>query len=152
MLLVWPTLLAVWLAASGHPDGHTVGVFIVGAWLMRSAGCAINDWADRDFDRQVARTRDRPLASGQLYPVEALVLAMLLTVSAAMVLLTVSSSLEVWGLALLAVVVAGTYPFFKRFFAIPQAYLGVAFGFGIPNGLHDHSGVFASKRVVVNGG
>jgi 4-hydroxybenzoate polyprenyltransferase len=97
---------------------------------MRSAGCVINDWADRDFDPHVARTKDRPLAAGSVSPREALALAAALTLCAGLLILPIWQ--DVWRLALVAVFLAASYPFTKRFFAIPQAYLGIAFGFGIP--------------------
>jgi 4-hydroxybenzoate polyprenyltransferase len=131
-LLVWPTMWAIWLASAGRPNGAVVGVFVLGAWLMRSAGCAVNDWADREFDPHVARTRNRPLAAGLVRPLEALVVAGVLAFLAGLALLSLTRQPKVWGWAVLAVVVAATYPFFKRFFAVPQAYLGVAFGLGIP--------------------
>ena len=130
LLLLWPTLSALWLASSGQPDWQLVLIFTIGTVLMRSAGCAINDYADRDFDRHVARTAERPLTSGQITGREALAVAALLAL--------VSFAL-VWPLNLLtkqlsvaAVLIAVSYPYFKRFFALPQAYLGIAFGFGIP--------------------
>ena len=130
LLLLWPTLIALWIASAGKPSLYLIVVFSLGTLLMRSAGCAINDWADRDFDRHVARTAQRPLTSGRIAAWEALVIALLLTLAAAALLIGMAAL--VWQLAVCAVVIAGTYPFFKRFFAIPQAYLGIAFGFGIP--------------------
>lgn len=130
LLLLWPTLWALWLAAGGPPPLHILAIFVVGTFLMRSAGCVINDYADRDFDGHVERTRHRPLATGAVSPGEALVLAAVLSaISFALVLplntLTILLSVP-------ALLLAGSYPFTKRFFAIPQAYLGIAFGFGIP--------------------
>ncbi len=130
LLLLWPTLIALWIAGNGKPDWGVVWVFVLGTFLMRSAGCAINDWADRDFDRHVKRTENRPLAAGTIAPWEALVVALALTLCAG--LLIVGFGKLVWQLAVGAVLIAASYPFFKRFFAVPQAYLGVAFGFGIP--------------------
>ncbi len=130
LLLLWPTLWALWLAADGQPGWLLSWIFILGTVLMRSAGCVINDYADRDFDRHVERTRDRPLTAGKVSVREALLLALALTVCAALLILPLSRL--VWQLAVVAVFLAGSYPFTKRFFAIPQAYLGVAFGFGIP--------------------
>ncbi|HEU5282940.1 MAG TPA: 4-hydroxybenzoate octaprenyltransferase [Burkholderiales bacterium] len=130
LLLLWPTLWALWLAAGTVPDWRVLLIFVVGTLLMRSAGCVINDYADRHFDPHVARTRDRPLASGRVRPAEALVLAAVLALIA-FALVSMLNRLTV----LLAVVAAGlaaSYPFTKRFFVLPQAYLGVAFGFGIP--------------------
>ena len=130
LLLLWPTLSALWLASSGRPDPILLVIFILGTVLMRSAGCAINDFADRDFDRHVERTAQRPLTSGQLNPWEAVVVAVLLALLAFCLILPLN--LLTKQLSIAAVVIAGTYPYFKRFFAIPQAYLGIAFGFGIP--------------------
>lgn len=130
LLLLWPTLWAMWMAADGHPPPALVAIFVVGTVLMRSAGCAINDWADRDFDKHVKRTRERPLTAGLLAPWEALAVAAVLALVAFTLILPLNA-LTKW-LSVAAVLIAGTYPFFKRFFAIPQAYLGIAFGFGIP--------------------
>lgn len=130
LLLLWPTLWALWIATRGHPPWLLVWIFALGTLLMRSAGCVINDWADRDFDPQVARTKDRPLATGRVAPREALALAAVLTLCAGLLILPIWQ--DVWLLALVAVFLAASYPFTKRFFAIPQAYLGIAFGFGIP--------------------
>ena len=130
LLLLWPTLWALWIATRGQPPWVLVWIFALGTLLMRSAGCVINDWADRDFDPHVARTKDRPLASGRVAPREALVLAGVLTLCAGLLILPIWQ--DVWLLALVAVFLAASYPFTKRFFSIPQAYLGVAFGFGIP--------------------
>ncbi len=130
LLLLWPTLSALWLASGGHPDWRLVVIFSVGTVLMRSAGCAINDYADRDFDKHVARTAQRPLTSGQLAPWEALAVAALLAVLALLLIQPLNTLTK--QLSVAAVVIAGSYPYFKRFFALPQAYLGIAFGFGIP--------------------
>lgn len=130
LLLLWPTLSALWLASGGHPDWQLVATFSVGTVLMRSAGCAINDYADRDFDKHVARTAQRPLTSGQLAPWEALAVAALLAVLALLLIQPLNTLTK--QLSVAAVVIAGSYPYFKRFFALPQAYLGIAFGFGIP--------------------
>ena len=121
---------ALWLSARGWPNWTVVWIFVLGTVLMRSAGCALNDYADRDFDRHVARTRDRPLAAGLISPKEALAVAAVLA-AAAFVLVLRLNRLTVM-LSFVAVFLAATYPFTKRFFALPQAYLGVAFGFGIP--------------------
>lgn len=130
LLLLWPTLGALWVAADGRPDISLVIVFTLGTILMRSAGCAINDFADRDFDKHVKRTVDRPLASGQIAPWEAIGVACVLAlISLGLILHLNALTLK---LSVLAVIVAATYPYFKRFFALPQAYLGMAFGFGIP--------------------
>lgn len=130
LLLLWPTLWGLWIATQGHPHPFLVWIFAMGTLLMRSAGCVINDWADRDFDPHVERTRERPLAAGRVSPREALLLAAGLTVCAGLLILPIWR--DVWPLALAAVFLAASYPFTKRFFAIPQAYLGIAFGFGIP--------------------
>jgi len=130
LLLLWPTLCALWLASAGKPDWHLVAIFTVGTVLMRSAGCAINDFADRDFDRHVKRTAERPLTSGQIKAWEAvLVAAVLALLSLALIQ---PLNLLTQQLSVLAVLIAASYPYFKRFFALPQAYLGIAFGFGIP--------------------
>ncbi|TBR08408.1 MAG: 4-hydroxybenzoate octaprenyltransferase [Rugosibacter sp.] len=130
LLLLWPTLWALWIATHGQPPLLLVWIFTLGTLLMRSAGCVINDWADRDFDPHVARTKDRPLAAGRVSPREALVLAAALMLCAGLLILPIWQ--DIWPLALVAVFLAASYPFTKRFFAIPQAYLGIAFGFGIP--------------------
>ena len=130
LLLLWPALWALWLSSGGRPDMVLVWIFVLGAALMRSAGCVVNDIADRNFDRHVARTRDRPITAGLVGVKEALVLAAVLTVLAGSLVLMLN-----WltiAMSLLALVFAFTYPFTKRFFAVPQAYLGIAFGFGIP--------------------
>ena len=130
LLLLWPTLCALWLASAGKPDGQLVAIFSIGTVLMRSAGCAINDFADRDFDRHVKRTAERPLTAGKIKPWEAvMVAAVLALVSLALI---TPLNLLTKQLSVLAVLIAASYPYFKRFFALPQAYLGIAFGFGIP--------------------
>ena len=130
LLLLWPTLCALWLASDGKPDWNMVLIFSVGTVLMRSAGCAINDFADRDFDRYVKRTAERPLTSGKIRAWEAVMVAVVL----AMLSLALITPLNLLTkqLSVLAVLIAASYPYFKRFFALPQAYLGIAFGFGIP--------------------
>ncbi|WP_028456179.1 4-hydroxybenzoate octaprenyltransferase [Chitinilyticum litopenaei] len=130
LLLLWPTLWGLWLASAGRPDPFILLVFVAGTVLMRSAGCVINDYADRDFDGHVARTRARPLAAGEVSPKEALLLAALLALAAFLLVLPLNSLTLL--LSLPAVFLAGSYPFTKRFLAIPQAYLGLAFSFGIP--------------------
>ncbi|WP_246796790.1 4-hydroxybenzoate octaprenyltransferase [Burkholderia perseverans] len=130
LLLLWPTLNALWIASNGRPSPLLLVIFIVGTLLMRSAGCAINDYADRDFDSHVKRTVDRPLASGRIRAWEAVVIAAGLVIAAFLLILPLN--LLTKELSVVAVIIAGTYPFMKRFFAIPQAYLGIAFGFGIP--------------------
>jgi 4-hydroxybenzoate polyprenyltransferase len=130
LLLLWPTLSALWLASRGHPDWRLVLIFSLGTVLMRSAGCAINDVADQDFDRHVKRTADRELTSGRVSTHEALAVASGLAVLAFLLILPLNA-LTKW-LSVAAVLIAASYPYFKRFFALPQAYLGIAFGFGIP--------------------
>ncbi len=130
LLLLWPTLWAVWIAAHGQPSWQVVAIFITGTFVMRCAGCVMNDLADADFDGQVARTRDRPLATGAVRRSEALVLAAVLCL-AAFPLVLPFNGLTI-ALAFMAVFLAASYPLTKRFLAIPQAYLGIAFGFGIP--------------------
>ena len=129
LLLLWPTLWALWLAGDGHPDGIVVWIFVLGTVLMRSAGCVMNDLADRNFDGQVQRTRLRPLAAGEIGVREALALAAFLSMLAFGLVLFLNR-LTAW-LSLAALLLAASYPFTKRFLAIPQAYLGLAFGFGI---------------------
>jgi 4-hydroxybenzoate polyprenyltransferase len=131
LLLLWPTLWALWMCSDGHPDWPIVVIFVMGTVLMRSAGCVINDYADRDIDPHVARTRDRPLASGKVTKREALVLAAILALLAFLLILPLMNLLLI-KLSGAALFLAASYPFTKRFLAIPQAYLGIAFGFGIP--------------------
>ncbi|MDR1888546.1 MAG: 4-hydroxybenzoate octaprenyltransferase [Zoogloeaceae bacterium] len=131
LLLFWPTLWALWLSSDGQPVWMLVWIFALGTVLMRSAGCVINDYADRDFDPAVERTRDRPLAARRVSPWEALYLAAALVLFAFLLLLPILTKLLLL-LGCIAVFLAASYPFTKRFFAIPQAYLGVAYGFGIP--------------------
>jgi 4-hydroxybenzoate polyprenyltransferase len=130
LLLLWPTLWALWLASAGEPRYDHLLIFVIGTLLMRSAGCAINDYADREFDPHVARTRARPLAAGEIEPWEALAVAAVLAL-AAFGLVLFLNRLAI-ALSVLGLLVAVTYPFSKRVFALPQAYLGIAFGFGIP--------------------
>jgi 4-hydroxybenzoate polyprenyltransferase len=130
LLLLWPTLWAVWLATGGRPRWEILWIFVVGTVLMRSAGCALNDWADRRYDAQVERTRTRPLASGEIRPWEALALAALLAM-AAFALVTKLNALTI-RYSFVALAIAAVYPFTKRFFWMPQAWLGLAFSFGIP--------------------
>lgn len=131
LLLAWPTLWGVWLSSGGKPDWVVLSIFLLGVVLMRSAGCVINDYADRDFDPHVERTRNRPLATGQVSASEALVLAAVLALLALLIILPLKNPLLIQ-LAVVAAFLAASYPFTKRFFALPQAYLGIAFGFGIP--------------------
>ena len=130
LLLLWPTLWALWLSSRGQPSWPVVWIFVLGTVLMRSAGCAFNDYADRDFDPHVARTRERPIAAGLVKPVEALVVAAVLALGAFLLVFQLNRLTILLSFA--AVFLAASYPFTKRFFWLPQAYLGVAFGFGIP--------------------
>lgn len=130
LLLLWPTLWGMWLASAGQPNWIILWIFVLGVVLMRSAGCAINDYADRDFDSKVARTKNRPLASGLISKKEVLIVAATLSLCAFFLILRLNR-LTIY-LSLAALFLALTYPYTKRFFAIPQAYLGIAFGFGIP--------------------
>ncbi|MFM8609156.1 MAG: 4-hydroxybenzoate octaprenyltransferase [Burkholderiaceae bacterium] len=130
LLLLWPTLSALWVASHGWPGWHLVLVFTLGTVLMRSAGCCINDVADRDFDRHVKRTAQRPVTSGQVSVRQAMALGAVLALCAFALVLTTNAATIAWSFAALAVTLA--YPFAKRFVSMPQAVLGVAFSFGIP--------------------
>ena len=130
LLLLWPTLSALWLASGGVPDWQLLVIFTLGTFLMRSAGCAINDFADRDIDKHVKRTAERPLTTGRIQAWEAVTIAVVLALLALLLIIPLNALTK--QLAVAAAVIAATYPYFKRFFAIPQAYLGIAFGFGIP--------------------
>ena len=130
LLLLWPTLWALWLASSGTPDLSVLLIFTLGTFLMRSAGCAINDYADRDFDRHVKRTQGRPVTSGKISGKEAVAVAGALAFIAFLLIQPLNAFTK--QLSVLALLVAFIYPFTKRFFAMPQAVLGIAFGFGIP--------------------
>ncbi len=130
LLLLWPTLWALWLASGGFPEWHLLIIFTLGTFLMRSAGCAINDYADQDFDRHVLRTKDRPITSGKITGKEALMVAGALALVAFLLIQPLNALTK--ELSFFALAVAILYPFTKRFFAIPQAILGIAFGFGIP--------------------
>jgi len=130
LLLVWPTLWALWAASQGNPSWYYVFAFVAGTALMRSAGCAINDYFDRDIDLHVERTRDRVLTSSLITANEALGVAAALALVSLLLILPMNGL--VWALSVVAVFLSVTYPRFKRFCAIPQAYLGIAFGFGIP--------------------
>ena len=129
-LLLWPTLASLWIAAGGFPGWHLIVVFTLGTFLMRSAGCAVNDVADRDFDKHVKRTAQRPVTSGALSVKRALWLGALLALAAFALVLTTNAATIAWSVAALAISLV--YPFTKRFFSMPQAVLGVAFSFGIP--------------------
>jgi 4-hydroxybenzoate polyprenyltransferase len=130
LLLLWPTLIALWIASDGKPDWTLVVIFSLGTALMRSAGCAVNDFADRDFDKHVKRTAERPLTSGKIAAWEAIMVAVVLALISFALILPLNTLTK--QLSVAAVLIAASYPYFKRFFAIPQAYLGIAFGFGIP--------------------
>ena len=130
LLLLWPTLSALWIATAGRPTWWQVAIFTLGTLLMRSAGCAVNDAADAGFDAHVKRTSERVVATGSVSRREALAVAAVLALAAALLLPPLHPA--AWWLAVVAVLVAGTYPLFKRFFPLPQAYLSIAFSFGIP--------------------
>ena len=130
LLLLWPTLSALWIAAEGFPGWHLLAVFTLGTILMRSAGCCVNDVADRDFDRHVKRTAQRPVTRGAVSVKEALGLGAVLALLAFCLVLTTNTTAIVWSFAALAISLV--YPYAKRFVSMPQAVLGVAFSFGIP--------------------
>jgi 4-hydroxybenzoate polyprenyltransferase len=130
LLLLWPSLSALWVAAGGFPGWHLVAVFVLGTILMRSAGCCLNDVADRDFDKHVKRTAQRPVTAGKVSVREALWLGAVLALLAFGLVLTTNPVAVAWSFAALAVAII--YPYAKRFFSMPQAVLGVAFSFGIP--------------------
>jgi len=130
LLLLWPTLSALWVASGGFPGWHLLLVFSLGTILMRSAGCCLNDVADRDFDKHVKRTAERPVTSGRIGVKEALMLGAVLALMAFGLVLTLRAETIAWSFAAIAVTVA--YPYAKRFVAMPQAVLGLAFSFGIP--------------------
>lgn len=138
LLLLWPTMWALWFCSFGYPDPRVVLIFVVGTVLMRSAGCAINDYADRDFDGHVERTRARPIATGAIGPNEALWVAAVLAAAAFLLVLQLNRLTILLSVA--ALFLAASYPFTKRFLALPQAYLGIAFGFGIPMAYAAHAG------------
>jgi len=129
-LLLWPTLWALWIAAGGVPDTDVLIVFVAGVVLMRAAGCVINDYADRDIDSKVRRTRDRPITSGKIAPKSALVLFVALCLTAFGLVLTMNTLTIM--LSFVAVLLAGVYPFMKRYTYLPQIFLGAAFGWAVP--------------------
>lgn len=130
LLLLWPTLWALWIASKGQPSWHILFIFVAGTFMMRSAGCVINDYADRNFDGLVERTSQRPFARGAVTGKEALLLAAILALLSLLIALPLNAlALQ---LSIPAVLLAASYPFTKRFFPLPQAYLGLAFSFGIP--------------------
>ncbi len=130
LLLLWPSLSALWIAARGFPGWHLLGVFVLGTILMRSAGCCVNDVADRDFDKHVKRTANRPVTRGAVSVKEALALGAVLALLAFGLVLTTNTATVAWSFAALGIAIL--YPFAKRVLAMPQAVLGVAFSFGIP--------------------
>ena len=130
LLLLWPTMSALWIAVFGRPPLSLIVIFAMGTLLMRSAGCAFNDWADRGFDRFVKRTEKRPLAAGEIPPWEALAVAAALAFCAFLLILPTNATTIMMSAP--AVAIAMIYPFLKRFFVLPQAFLGLAFSFGIP--------------------
>ncbi len=136
-LLLWPTLWALWISADGFPDPKVFLVFVLGVVLMRCAGCVINDYADRGLDPMVERTRDRPLAVGSVSTAEALVLFAILVLSALILVLQLNRLTLL--LAVVGAALTVTYPFLKRFFSLPQFYLGVSFGWGIPMAFAAHT-------------
>ena len=129
-ILLWPTMWALWVAADGRPSFHVLVVFVFGVILMRAAGCIINDYADRDFDPHVERTRQRPIASGKVKPKEALILFCVLSLVAFLLVLTLNTMTI--KLSVVGVLLAASYPFMKRYTHWPQAYLGIAFGWAVP--------------------
>jgi 4-hydroxybenzoate polyprenyltransferase len=147
LLLLWPTLWALWFAAAGRPSWHVLGVFVAGVVLMRSAGCVINDYADRDFDPHVARTRDRPLAAGRVSAREALALFTLLALTAFALVLTLNTLTIVLSFA--GALLATSYPFMKRFTHLPQFYLGAAFGWGVPMAYAAQTGTIPAEAWIL---
>ncbi|TCV84126.1 4-hydroxybenzoate octaprenyltransferase [Sulfurirhabdus autotrophica] len=151
LLLLWPTLWATWIASAGHPNWIILWIFVMGTVLMRSAGCVINDYADADFDPYVERTKNRPLAAGKISKKEALILAAGLSFFAFLLILRLNKLTIM--LSFVALFLAASYPFTKRFLAIPQAYLGIAFGFSIPMAFAAHMDTvpaFAWAMLVAN--
>jgi 4-hydroxybenzoate polyprenyltransferase len=137
-LLLWPVLWALWVSADGRPDEHLFIIFVIGTFVMRSAGCVMNDFADREFDPHVRRTADRPLAKQSVSPAEALGLFAVLALAALALVIPLNRPTQV--LALIGGVLAVTYPFLKRFFSLPQVYLGAAFGWSVPMAFAAQSG------------
>jgi len=138
LLLLWPTLCALWLASNGNPDPNVVLIFIAGTFVMRSAGCAINDFADRKIDAHVERTKDRPIPSGEISSRQAIMtFGVLLLVALGLVLLLNKATIQ---LSIFGALIAAAYPFFKRITHLPQLVLGVAFSWGIPMAYSAHLG------------
>lgn len=146
-LLLWPVLWALWLSSNGKPDPHVFIVFVLGTILTRSAGCAINDFADRKFDGHVKRTKGRPLVTGAVDPLEAIAICGGLGLVALGLALTLNPMTQL--LTLVGGVLVITYPFFKRFFPLPQVYLGVAFTWSVPMAFAAHTGVFPGRMAWV---
>jgi len=146
-LLLWPVLWALWLSSGGRPDPHVFIVFMIGTVLTRSAGCAINDFADRNFDGHVKRTRDRPLVTGAVDPIEAVAICGGLGLVALGLALTLNPMAQL--LTLIGGVLVVTYPFFKRFFPLPQLYLGIAFTWSVPMAFAAHTGEFPPRIAFV---
>lgn len=146
-LLLWPVLWALWLSSNGRPDPHVFIVFVLGTILTRSAGCAINDFADRKFDGHVKRTRDRPLVTGAVHPVEAVAICGGLGLVALGLALTLNQITQV--LTLIGGVLVVTYPFFKRFFPLPQLYLGIAFTWSVPMAFAAQTGMYPPRMAWV---
>ena len=142
-LLLWPTLWALAIAAEGSPEGWILFVFVCGAFLMRSAGCAINDYADREIDLHVARTRERPLTTGKITPREALAVFAVLGLIA--FLLVLSLNLFTIQLSIVGILLAASYPFMKRFHYLPQVHLGAAFGWAVPMAFAAQTGVLPKQ-------
>lgn len=149
LLLLWPTLWALWFAAGGLPDPYVLAVFVVGVLVMRSAGCVMNDYADRDFDPYVERTRTRPIAAGRVRPREALVLFAVLCLVAFALVLTLNRLTVL--LSLVGAFLAASYPFLKRWTHLPQFYLGAAFGWGIPMAFAAQTGTVPALAWVLLG-
>jgi 4-hydroxybenzoate polyprenyltransferase len=147
LLLLWPSLSALWIAANGFPGWHLVLVFVLGTILMRSAGCCVNDVADREFDRHVKRTAQRPVTRGALSVKEALLVGAVLALLAFALVLTTSAAAIVWSFVALAI--ALVYPYAKRFVSMPQAVLGIAFSFGIPMAFAAVRGANASVAAAI---
>lgn len=146
-LLLWPTLWAVWISASGRPDPWVFTVFVVGALVMRSAGCVINDYADRNIDGKIARTRDRPLVTGAVAPIEAIVLFIALAMIAIGLVLTLDRLTQL--LAVGAAVLTLVYPFCKRFISAPQLVLGIAFAWAVPMAFAAHTGAVPRLAILL---
>jgi 4-hydroxybenzoate polyprenyltransferase len=146
-LLMWPMLWALWVAGDGHPDPRTFIVFMLGTLIMRSAGCVMNDYADRDLDPFVARTKDRPLAARRVSPTEALLLFLVLCLLAVGLLFTLSPLAQLY--AVIGGALTVSYPFLKRFFPVPQFYLGAAFGIAVPMAFAAQNGVVPKLAWVI---